>query len=67
MLEEMNGSTVCSKLDMNIMFQQIELEEGSRDILSLCFIVLLRKVEFFCEQCSLTLGRQSLLALGPST
>ena len=31
-LEEMNGSTVFSKLDMNMGFHQIELEEGSRDI-----------------------------------
>jgi len=32
MLEEMNGSTVFSKLDMNMGFHQIELEEASRDI-----------------------------------
>ena len=31
-LEEMNGSTVFSKLDMNMGFHQIELEEESRDI-----------------------------------
>ena len=31
-LEELNGSTVFSKLDMNMGFHQIELEEGSRDI-----------------------------------
>ena len=31
-LEEMNGSTVFSKLDMNMGFHQIELEEASRDI-----------------------------------
>ena len=31
-LEEMNGNTVFSKLDMNMEFHQIELEEGSRDI-----------------------------------
>ena len=31
-LEEMNGSTVFSKLDMNMGFHQIELEEVSRDI-----------------------------------
>ena len=31
-LEEMNGSTVFSKLDMNMCFHQIELEEASRDI-----------------------------------
>ena len=28
----MNGSTVFSKLDMNMGFHQIELEEASRDI-----------------------------------
>ena len=31
-LEEMNGNTGFSKLDMNMGFHQIELEEGSRDI-----------------------------------
>ena len=31
-LKEMNGSTVFSKLDMNMGFHQIELEEASRDI-----------------------------------
>ena len=31
-LEELNGSTVFSKLDMNMGFHQIELEESSRDI-----------------------------------
>ena len=31
-LEEMNGSTVFTKLDMNMGFHQIELEEESRDI-----------------------------------
>ena len=31
-LEEPNGSTVFSKLDMNMGFHEIELEEGSRDI-----------------------------------
>ena len=31
-LEELNGSTVFSKLDMNMSFHQIELEESSRDI-----------------------------------
>lgn len=31
-LEELNGSTVFSELDMNMGFHQIELEEGSRDI-----------------------------------
>ena len=31
-LEEINGSTVFSKLDMNMGFHQIELEEVSRDI-----------------------------------
>ena len=31
-LEGLNGSTVFSKLDMNMGFHQIELEEGSRDI-----------------------------------
>ena len=31
-LEEMNGSRVFSKLDMNMGFHQIEVEEGSRDI-----------------------------------
>ena len=31
-LEEMNGSTVFSKLDMNTGFHQIELEEAPRDI-----------------------------------
>ena len=31
-LEEMNGSTVIFKLDMNMGFHQIELEEASRDI-----------------------------------
>ena len=31
-LEEMNGSTLLSKLDMNMGFHQIELEEASRDI-----------------------------------
>ena len=31
-LEELNGSTVFSKLDMNMGFHQIELEEGSRNI-----------------------------------
>ena len=31
-LEEMNGNTAFSKLDMNMGFHQIELEEGSRDI-----------------------------------
>ena len=31
-LEEMNESTVFSKLDMNMGFHQIELDEGSRDI-----------------------------------
>ena len=31
-LEEMNGSTVFSKLDMNMGFHHIELEEASRDI-----------------------------------
>ena len=31
-LEEINGSTVFSKLDMNMGFHQIELEEASRDI-----------------------------------
>ena len=31
-LEELNGSTVFSKLDMNMDFHQIELEEGSRNI-----------------------------------
>ena len=31
-LEEMNGSTVFSKVDMNMGFHQIELEEASRDI-----------------------------------
>ena len=31
-LEELNGSTVFSKLDMNMGFHQIELEEGSKDI-----------------------------------
>ena len=31
-LEEMNGGTVFSKLDMNIGFHQIDLEEASRDI-----------------------------------
>ena len=33
-LEEMNGSTVFSKLDMNMGFRQIELEEASWDIIS---------------------------------
>ena len=33
-LEEMNGSTVFSKLDMDMGFHQIELKEGSRDITS---------------------------------
>ena len=66
MLEEMNGSTVCSKLDMNIMFQQIELKEGSRDILSWCFIVLLREVELLNSIITL-LGRQSLIVPGPPT
>ena len=32
MLEEMNGRTVFSELDMNMGFHQIELEEGSRDV-----------------------------------
>ena len=31
-LEELNGSTVFSKLDMNMGFHQIELDEDSRDI-----------------------------------
>ena len=31
-LEELNGSTVFSKLDMNMGFHQIELDEASRDI-----------------------------------
>ena len=31
-LEEMNGSRVFSKLDMNMGFHQIELEDASRDI-----------------------------------
>ena len=31
-LGEMNGNTVFSKLDINMGFHQIELEEGSRDI-----------------------------------
>ena len=31
-LEELNGSTVFSKLDMNMGFHQIELEESSWDI-----------------------------------
>ena len=31
-LEELNGRTVFSKLDMNMGFHQIELEEGSRNI-----------------------------------
>ena len=31
-LEELNGSTVFSKLNMNMGFHQIELEESSRDI-----------------------------------
>ena len=31
-LEEMNGSTVFSKLDKNMAFQQIELKDASRDI-----------------------------------
>ena len=30
--EEMNGSTVFSKLDMNMGFHPIEIEEGSSDI-----------------------------------
>ena len=33
-LEELNGSTVFSKLDMNLGLQQIELHEDSRDITS---------------------------------
>jgi len=31
-LEELNGSTVFSKLDINMGFHQIEQEESSRDI-----------------------------------
>ena len=31
-LEKMNGGTVFSKLDMNMGFHQIELDEKSRDI-----------------------------------
>jgi len=31
-LEELNGSTVFSKLEMNMGFHQTELEESSRDI-----------------------------------
>ena len=30
-LGEMNGNTIFSKLDINMRFHQIELEEGSRD------------------------------------
>ena len=32
-LEEMNGSAVFSKLEMNVAFHQIEFEKGSRDII----------------------------------
>ena len=38
-LEELNGSTVFSKLDMNMGFHQIELEEGSAG---------------FCDDCGTT-------------
>jgi len=30
-LEELNGNTVFSKLDMDVGFHQIELEEASKD------------------------------------
>ena len=31
-LENLNGSTVFSKLDLRLGFHQVELDEGSRDI-----------------------------------
>ena len=38
-LEKMNGRTVFSKPDMNMGFQQIELEEASRDIISFSAVI----------------------------
>lgn len=38
-LEEMNGGTVFSNLDMNMEFHQIELEERSRDIANFLLVI----------------------------
>ena len=54
-LEEMNGGTVFSNLNMNMEFHQTELEERSRDIATFSAgdsLYHYKRLSFACEQCS---------------